>query len=202
MVKGASLGFSVGITPGPLTILVITQTFRYGWREGFKVSLAPVITDFPIMAISYVAISQVSELSAVLGSISIIGAVFLGKMAIDTWRAPTLTLSAVSVAPNSIFKGLMTNLLNPHPYLFWISIGTPILLKSATTFTASVASFMGSLFLFMVGMKVFLAILTKRYSRALSGTGYRRCLQVAVMLLAFFSLQFAMEEFHHFGRIR
>ena len=33
----------------------------------------------------------------------------------------------------SLAKGVSLNFLNPNPYLFWLTIGTPLLLEAHTT---------------------------------------------------------------------
>ncbi len=47
ILTGTVLGITAGISPGPLLMLVISQTIRFGHREGIKVSLTPLITDAP-----------------------------------------------------------------------------------------------------------------------------------------------------------
>ena len=49
MTSGILLGLSGGLSPGPLTALVISQTLRFGAREGMLVALAPILTDGPLV---------------------------------------------------------------------------------------------------------------------------------------------------------
>jgi hypothetical protein len=46
---GIIFGLSAGLAPGPLLMLVISDTLRHGIKAGVKVALAPVITDLPII---------------------------------------------------------------------------------------------------------------------------------------------------------
>ena len=48
LTAGILLGLSAGFAPGPLLTLVIAQTLKHNVREGIKVALAPLISDFPI----------------------------------------------------------------------------------------------------------------------------------------------------------
>ena len=80
----AVLGLSAGFSPGPLLALVIAQTLRYGTREGIKVSIAPLVTDAPIIAISVFLISRLAKIHSVLGLISIVGGIFVIYLAWET----------------------------------------------------------------------------------------------------------------------
>jgi hypothetical protein len=44
-----SFGLAAGLKPGPLGIIVIQQTLSKGLRAGVRASLAPLITDGPII---------------------------------------------------------------------------------------------------------------------------------------------------------
>ena len=42
LTSGVLLGFSVGLSPGPMLALVLAQTLRHGSREGCKIALTPL----------------------------------------------------------------------------------------------------------------------------------------------------------------
>lgn len=70
---GALLGLSAGLSPGPLTTLVISETLLYNIRAGVKVALAPLITDLPIIVLSVLILSQLSGFQNILGVIALVG---------------------------------------------------------------------------------------------------------------------------------
>ena len=74
---GVVLGLSAGFSPGPLMTLVISQTLRHGIREGVKVAVAPLVTDLPIILTATFVLTRLANYHAVLGSISLIGALFV-----------------------------------------------------------------------------------------------------------------------------
>jgi threonine/homoserine/homoserine lactone efflux protein len=59
--RGIVLGLAAGFSPGPLTVLVISETLRHGLRAGVKVSLAPVLTDLPIIALAVLLLARLVE---------------------------------------------------------------------------------------------------------------------------------------------
>ena len=86
LLSGAVLGLAGGLSPGPLTAPVISQTLRYGTREGLKVALVPVCTDGPLVALGALAISSLEGLDGALGTIGMLGACFLIWLAWETVR--------------------------------------------------------------------------------------------------------------------
>ena len=45
LVNGLALGLYAGISPGPLLSLIIAESLRGGWPAGFRIALAPLVTD-------------------------------------------------------------------------------------------------------------------------------------------------------------
>ena len=47
--QGAALGLTAAATPGSLQTLLISETLWGGFRRGARITLAPLITDAPII---------------------------------------------------------------------------------------------------------------------------------------------------------
>ena len=186
---GAILGLSAGFSPGPLFALVLSQTLQHGIKEGCKVALAPLITDLPLIIISVYLLKQLVDFTPLLGCISLLGALYLLQMAYGTFRCGLSGRSFEGTAPQSLGRGMLVNVLSPHPYLFWISVGAPTILKGASggnplPALAFVVAFLGSL----VGAKMVLAVLVGNSRRFLAGRLYHsimRCLGLLLLLFAF-----------------
>jgi threonine/homoserine/homoserine lactone efflux protein len=54
---GMVLGLSAGLSPGPLLALVISETIGLGIRAGIRVALAPLISDIPVLIVSFLLVS-------------------------------------------------------------------------------------------------------------------------------------------------
>ena len=74
---GLLLGAPSGIAPGPMLILIISETLRHGIRAGAKVACIPLLTDTPVVLISGFLFTQISNMNILLGAISLFGSVFL-----------------------------------------------------------------------------------------------------------------------------
>ena len=185
---GMVLGVSAGFSPGPLFALVLSQTLRHGVREGIKVAAAPLLTDLPIILASTFVLSRFAGYKGLLGAVSLAGAVFVAYMAYETFRAKRQESSAADAGPQSLMRGAMVNALSPHPYLFWLTVGAPMILKgwkeagpAAPVLFA--AGFTGAL----VGSKVLLAVLAGRSSRLLDGKRYEYVMRALGLLLLLFA---------------
>ena len=129
---GITLGFSSGITPGPLLALTISETLRYGMKSGLKVAVAPLITDTPIVIGAILILTEVKELSYSLAIMSLIGSLFLAYFGYENLRAK-LSLDSVEESKiSSLQKAIIANILNPNPYLFWVTIGGPLFLSGVS----------------------------------------------------------------------
>ena len=192
--SGAVLGLAGGLSPGPLTALVIRQTLQFGTREGLKVALVPVCTDGPLVALGALTIASLEGLDGVLGTIGLLGAVFLLWLAWETARAspPEVVVTDTSEA-NSASKALVANFLNPHPYLFWFAVGGPLVAEAWGVGWMSVGAFCVGFFACLCGAKIAVATLTGRYREALLGPAYRWIMRVLAVAMLLFASQFAID---------
>jgi threonine/homoserine/homoserine lactone efflux protein len=56
--SGLSFGLAAGLKPGPLGVIVIQQALSRGLLAGVRASLAPLITDGPIIIAALWFLSQ------------------------------------------------------------------------------------------------------------------------------------------------
>jgi threonine/homoserine/homoserine lactone efflux protein len=103
-IAGITLGLYSGLSPGPLLVLVISQTINHGYHEGTKVALAPVISDLPIVILSLLFLSVISEYTSVLGVISIIGGAYLGYLAYESFNAQYIVQEIKLKKPSPLKK--------------------------------------------------------------------------------------------------
>ena len=66
--KGTLLGLAAGFSPGPLLVLVISETLRHTIKEGIKVSAAPLLTDIPILLVSLFILAGLSKVNVLLAA--------------------------------------------------------------------------------------------------------------------------------------
>ena len=192
LITGTILGLSAGIAPGPLLTLVISETIEHGVRSGVKVALAPILTDLPIILLTLLILAELSHFQNILGIISIIGGCFILYLGIKNLRSQGVDFNLKKSTPKSLQKGILANILSPHPYLFWFSVGGPTTIKAFDLSLFAAISFVVSFYVLLVGSKAVLAIFVGKSRSFLLGNKYiftMRLLGLVLIILAGFLFQ-------------
>lgn len=169
---GIILGVSAGFAPGPLLTLVISETLAHDVKAGVKVALAPLITDLPIIIITIFILAKLSNFQNILGIISLVGGVVILFMGYESIRSRGVDLNLQKGTPKSVLKGVLANALSPHAYLFWVSVGGPILTKAMNHNLFAPAVFIGSFLFLLVGSKIVIAMIVGKSKTFLRGRVY------------------------------
>ena len=191
LITSLLLGLSAGLAPGPLLTLVITETLQQDVKAGIKVAMAPLITDLPIIVISLLLLAKLSNSNLILGIISIAGAIFVFYIAFETIISKGIEIKLERTKSQSLTKGILANALSPHPYLFWITVGSPIMTKAMEINTMAVVLFLLGFYVLLIGSKVVLAYLVGQSKGMFTGKVYiytMRFLGLALGILAIFLL--------------
>lgn len=194
---GVMYGLSAGLTPGALQTLVVSQTLKFGLREGEKVACAPLFTDIPIIALSIFLISKLADMDFPMACISFAGAGFLMRLAYGNFKITSLDLSLKTLDAGSLKKGVITNLLNPHPYLFWCVVGAPTIDQAYQEDLTTVGLFLFGMYLFLVGTLVFIAMIAQTSRDALKGRAYLYVIRGLGVVLFFFAIRFVWIGFEY-----
>ncbi len=181
-------GLSAGFSPGPLQTLVIRHTLQFSVKEGFKIALSPLITDLPIILIAFIILSQLKQVELIFGIISLLGSGFVLYLAYESFTTSTGGAAMITDQPKSLCKGVIINALNPHPYIFWLTVGAPLLIvvKQANVYFPFI--FLLCFYSMLVGSKIFLALVTGEFSTFLKSRGYVAIMKILGILLFIFAL--------------
>lgn len=185
---GVLLGLTAGFSPGPLLTLVISETLEHGITSGIKVALAPIITDAPIILVSSLLFTQLSGIENILGIISLTGGGYVLYIGYESFRAKAPAVDQGKTKPKSLTRGILANALNPHPYLFWISVGAPTIAKALRVDILAPLLFICGFYFFLVGAKVLLAVLVGKSRSFFSDNAYVYTMRFLGLLLGAFSM--------------
>ena len=129
---GIALGIIEGIKPGPLLTMVIRESLSKGLKAGMWTAAAPIFTDGPMIIASLLLAGWLATQPSILFSISLLGALFLTKMGLECFSLEAPDPDNTDIDASGSFKrGVVTNLLNPHVYMFWFLIGGPLMASAA-----------------------------------------------------------------------
>lgn len=185
---GWLLGLSAGLAPGPLTALLISATIRHRLRGGVQVALVPLFTDLPIVLLALLVLAPLAASRTVLGAVSVLGSLFLLYLARESLRMKAGAAAPQTAEPVGVLrKGIATNFLNPHPYLFWMGVGGPLLLQGWRQGPIPPLLFAAGFYLALVGSKLAIAVAVARFGRLLDSRVYlylNRLLGLALLVFA------------------
>ena len=187
-IAGSALGLAAGFAPGPLLTMVISQTIGYGFKEGVKTAFTPLITDLPVIIVATFLVSGIYTLKPLLGLVSLAGGILLCYLALQNLKQRPVHNSESACQPNSIVKGALINALSPHPYLFWITVGSPIILAAYAQSSASAAAFVMGFYACLIGAKIILAYLVVQTRSFFSGQPYVWLMRLLGLVLLVFAL--------------
>ena len=193
---GITLGIVEGVKPGPLLTTVLKETLTSGFRGGMRAASAPIFTDGPLILFSIYLASWIASQPLVFCGISIVGAIFLSRMGIEcfTPQIPDIDSTDIDLS-KSLKKGILTNLLNPNAYIFWLLIGGPLMATAADTEPVAPFAYAISFILSIVIVKILLAYFISKAQVNLSSERYLLALKICGIAMFGFALSFVYQAF-------
>ena len=204
LLAGLVLGLGSGVSPGPLLALAISTTMRRGLRAGLLVVSAPLVTDTLFIVLTVTVISQLSP--TIVAGLSLVGAAVIAWFAWENAReARRADIAALRTEPpmesgnrltrltrQPLLQAATVNVLNPAPWLFWISAGAPLLIGFADQGWGLVIAFLVAFYVAIIGSKALLVVAIAAGRHRLSTRGYRLILAGVAIMLAILAVGLAI----------
>jgi threonine/homoserine/homoserine lactone efflux protein len=153
LIQGVTLGMSATAAPGPFQAFLLAQTVKNGWRRTLPVTLAPLISDIPIVAIILLVLNQTP--TSFINVLQVVGGLFLLYLAWGTYRTLNVELTVAEATVDGLLpnfgKGMLMNALSPGPYFFWGVLAGPIVLEAWRLSPAMGLSFMLGFYMMLIG---------------------------------------------------
>ena len=193
---GITLGIVEGVKPGPLLTTVLKETLTSGFRGGMRAASAPIFTDGPLILFSIFMAGWIATQPLVFCGISILGAIFLTRMGIECFypEIPDIDSSDVDLS-RSFKRGILTNLLNPNAYIFWLLVGGPLMATAADTEPLAPFAYAISFILSIVIVKIALAYFFSKAQVNLSSDRYLLALKICGLAMFIFALSFVYKAY-------
>ncbi|HSR44073.1 MAG TPA: LysE family translocator [Acidimicrobiia bacterium] len=173
---GFGLGLAAGLSPGPLHMLVLTTSMQRGLAAGLRVAIAPLLTDVFVITAGLLTVGALPD--PAVRVLAVGGGLFILYLGVDAlrWRSGERETAPPAA---DLRRGFLTNLLNPHPWLFWLGVGGPLLRSAWDDSIASAVAFLAPFYLLLVGTKALLAVVASRGTRFVDSAWYRRLIYAA-----------------------
>jgi threonine/homoserine/homoserine lactone efflux protein len=158
LISGVTYGFAAAVSPGPLSMYLMSQAVSRGWKKALPVAFSPLITDGPVAILVLALLSQVP--ASLVSYLRVLGGALILYLAYEAWKSwcsfNTEDSVANPTASNSLLKAVLINWLNPNLYLGWSVILGPIVLsgwhKAPANGVAVVVGFYTTIVVVMAGM--------------------------------------------------
>lgn len=132
LIKAATIGFSAGVTPGPLQAVFLSYAIKGGWKKALPAAFAPIVSDGPVIVLVLLVLNNLP--GNFLRFLQIGGGLFLIYLAWDSYQAFRQFREVEEVRDTkgfqTLIKATLMNLLAPGPWLFWSLINGPNLLEA------------------------------------------------------------------------
>jgi threonine/homoserine/homoserine lactone efflux protein len=127
------LGFVIGLTgalaPGPTLVATINASVAGDWTAGLKVSLGHVIVELFLVILILLGLATVAlPYTSVIAGIGGIALIAFGVLTIAGSRKATMKTSSPEVVANPYMAGLVTSAANPYFWIWWLSIGSAMVI--------------------------------------------------------------------------
>ena len=128
LIQGFGWGVYAGVIPGPTQAFILSKTVKNGWRKTLPLAFVPLVSDLPIALLFCLLISSAPD--NLLSAIQVLGGVYLLHLGIQTWKAAEHSeqIDSVQVQPSGFWQTVGINFTNPNVYIYWATIGAPIVL--------------------------------------------------------------------------
>lgn len=159
--KAILLGIHAGVSPGPITTMLVTQSLLHGRRAGAKIALVPILTDIPIIATVIPALYYLTHgFGIVIALISIVGACLLCHLGYESLLVSAPHFQKKDVPPISLLRAVGINFFNPNLYIYWLTICGPLSISALRTDGFAVMFlFIGLFFICITSTKLVMALL-------------------------------------------
>lgn len=131
LILGFLIGFTGALAPGPTLVATINASFRGDWTAGLRVSLGHIIIETAIFFLIILGLAGLAK--PYTSAIAVIGGMALivfGIMTVTGSRSATLSPGSSHGNAGPVMAGFLTSAANPYFWIWWLSVGSVLLISS------------------------------------------------------------------------
>jgi threonine/homoserine/homoserine lactone efflux protein len=141
------LGFVIGLTgalaPGPTLVATINASIAGDWTTGLKVSLGHAIVELFLVILILLGLATVAvPYTTAIAGIGGIALIVFGILTITGSRKASMRTSEVQTIANPYMAGLISSAANPYFWIWWLSIGSAMVIAGLEGGLALAGAFM------------------------------------------------------------
>ena len=129
-----ALGFALGAAPGPVQLLLLTETAKRGLSGGLRVMLGANGTLFLVMVALAFGFSSLAPSEDLLRALRVVGGAFLIYLAVDELRRvrreavdPGAIVAEIPPTMGPTLRGVVSVVLNPGAWIFFATTASAVI---------------------------------------------------------------------------
>jgi len=195
ILKMLAMAFAIGLTgalaPGPTLVATVNSSLKEGWTAGPKVAAGHALVEILIFLLIVgglaAAMQQYSQTIAQVGGLALI---IFGFMTVLGSRKATLAVPEGQITGNAYLAGIITSAANPYFWIWWLSVGSALVLSGLSSGLLMAALFMIGHWGADFGWYTLVSSSLDRGRSILSEKSYRRILGICGGFLVCFGAYF------------
>jgi threonine/homoserine/homoserine lactone efflux protein len=126
------ISMSVIMMPGPIFAVTVAKGQR-NKNAGIFVALGHGILELPLIFLIYFGLAKFLTSDTIKGVIGIVGGAMLILMGLQMFQGrKSMAVGNTHLPYGSVAAGLITTGSNPHFFLWWVTVGTTLILTAGT----------------------------------------------------------------------
>ncbi|MEZ4180350.1 MAG: LysE family transporter [Candidatus Doudnabacteria bacterium] len=199
LLEGLVLGFIAGALPGPVMMFIFSQVFKNGFWSGVKVQLGATILDIVRIFLILILFASLPRNDLLIGLIAFLGSIFLGYMAYSNFVFKSELNDKVELIKDPWIQGILGGLLNPYPYVFWLTVGgSTFLLARETGTVLSPVVFVAAFLIAILAVSVVISFLADKAKDFMSSKYYLYFVRLLGLALLYFAIVYLVDSIKYF----
>ncbi|MFA6372686.1 MAG: LysE family transporter [Methanothrix sp.] len=190
-----AMAFTIGLTgalaPGPTLVAAVNSSLKEGWTAGPKVAAGHALVETIIFLLIIGGLADAmqgySRAIALAGGLALI---IFGLMTVKGSRSATLAAPQGQVIGNAYLAGIVTSAANPYFWIWWLSIGSALVLSGLNSGVIMAAVFLIGHWGADFGWYTLVSSSLDRGRDILTEKSYRRILGICGGFLVCFGIYF------------
>jgi threonine/homoserine/homoserine lactone efflux protein len=188
---GFVIGLSGALAPGPTLVATINASIAGDWTTGLKVSLGHAIVELFLVILILLGLATVAlPYTTVIAGIGGIALVVFGILTIKGSRKVTMRTSEVQTIANPYMAGLVTSAANPYFWIWWLSIGSAMVIAGLEGGLALAGAFMVGHWTADIAWYTFVSTGVSKGKTIFSDTVYQKIMGLCGIFLIIFGVYY------------
>ncbi|NYT04868.1 MAG: LysE family transporter [Methanomicrobiales archaeon] len=196
LILSCAIGLTGALAPGPTLVATVGAAVAHGWTAGPRVTAGHMAVEAGIflLILSGAAYGAAEHTGAIacIGGAALLG---FGAMTVRESRTAVIATAGSGLSGSPVFAGALTSASNPYFWLWWITIGSALLLQASEAGIAIAVAFMAGHWAADMGWFTVVASVIARGGTVLSDRTYRMLLAACGLFLAAFGIWYMASAF-------